>query len=298
MEYSEYLNKCNLCPNMCNVNRNKGEKGLCKNDAKVKIALASLHHYEEPCISGINGSGTVFFTNCNMRCVFCQNYRISQEGIGNDISVEELADKFITLQNMKAHNINLVSPTPHVIQIINAIKIAKEKGLSIPIIYNCGGYESIDTIKLLNGYIDVYLPDFKYSNNELGKKYSGVNNYFDSASTSIKEMFNQVGSPIFDANGMIQKGMIIRTLILPMHIQNTKDILKWISENLGNDVYISVMSQYFPTYKAKEYKFINRKINKKEYDEIENYLFSLNFKNGYIQEIGNNEESYVPNFEG
>jgi putative pyruvate formate lyase activating enzyme len=297
MEYSEYLNRCNLCPNNCNVNRNNGEIGFCRNDSKIKVALASLHYYEEPCISGTNGSGTVFFTNCNMKCVFCQNYRISQEEVGNDISIEELADKFIMLQNMNAHNINLVSPTPHVIQIINAIKIAREKGLNIPIIYNCGGYENVDTIKLLNGYIDVYLPDFKYSNNELGKKYSGVNNYFDCACSAIKEMYKQVGAPVFDEKGIIKKGVIIRTLILPMHIQSTKDILKWISSNLGDEVYISVMAQYFPTYKAKEYKLINRKINRKEYNEVESYLFSLNFKNGYIQDLGKNEESYVPNFE-
>jgi putative pyruvate formate lyase activating enzyme len=291
------LNKCNLCPNNCNVNRNKGELGVCRNGAEIKFALASLHHFEEPCISGERGSGTVFFSNCNMKCVFCQNYRISQEGVGKDITVNELADKFIELQNMKAHNINLVSPTPHVIQIIEAIKKARVKGLTIPIIYNCGGYENVDTIKLLEGYIDVYLPDFKYSNNELGKKYSGVNSYFDYASEAIKEMYKQVGAPIFNDDGIIVKGVIIRTLILPKHVQNTKEILKWISENISHDVYISVMAQYFPTYKAKEYKLINKKISKKEYNEVENYLYSLNLKNGYIQEIGNNEESYVPVFE-
>ena len=184
----------------------------------------------------------------------------------------------------------------YVFQIIEALKIAKSKGLNIPIVYNSNGYENAETIKLLNGYIDVYLPDLKYYSNELSKKYSNVNNYFDTATKAIKEMYSQVGRAQFDENGMITKGIIIRHLVLPNHIQNTKNILKWISDNMPNDIYVSIMAQYFPTYKAKEDNFINRKLNKKEYKEVTNYLYSLDLENGYIQELGEHEEEYVPDF--
>ena len=185
----------------------------------------------------------------------------------------------------------------YVYQIIEAIKIAKSKGLNIPIIYNSNGYENIETIKLLNRYIDVYLPDLKYYTDELSKKYSKVDNYFETATKAIKEMYNQVGQAKFDENGLIKKGVIIRHLILPNHIQNTKNILKWISDNMPDDIYVSVMAQYFPTYKAKDDNLINRKLNKKEYNEVLNYLYSLDLENGYIQELGLHEEEYVPNFD-
>ena len=184
----------------------------------------------------------------------------------------------------------------YVYQIIEALKIAKSKGLNIPIIYNTNGFENVETIKLLKGYIDVYLPDFKYFNNELAKKYSGVNNYFENASVAIKEMKRQVGNPVFNEDGMIQKGLIIRHLILPNYIQNTKNVLKYIKENIGDDTFVSVMAQYFPTYLAKEDNKINRKITKKEYKEVEQFLFSLGLNNGYIQELGEHEEEYVPDF--
>ena len=291
------LSSCEMCPHKCKVNRNSNQLGRCKANSKVKFALASLHYYEEPCISGENGSGTVFFSNCNMKCKFCQNYKISWEGKGREISIQELADVFIDLQNKNANNINLVTPTIYVYQIIEAIKLAKEKGLNIPVIYNSNGYENIDTIKLLNGYIDVYLPDLKYYSNEIAKKYSKIDNYFSNAVSAIKEMQKQVGNPIFNEDGIIQKGVIIRHLILPNHILNTKKILKYIKENFDENTYISVMAQYFPTYKAKDDDKINRKISKKEYKEVEEYLYLLNLKNGYIQELGEHEEEYVPNFD-
>ena len=291
------LDNCTLCPHICKVNRLKGFKGRCKCDDKLKIALSSLHMFEEPCISGTNGSGTVFFSNCNLNCIYCQNYEISNLGKGKEITIQHLAEIFLKQQEKGAHNINLVTPTMYVYQIIEAIKIAKSKGLNIPIIYNSNGYENIETIKLLNGYIDVYLPDLKYYTNELSKKYSNVNNYFKIATNAIKQMYSQVGQAKFDENGLIKKGVIIRHLVLPNHMQNTKNILKWISDNMPNDIYISVMSQYFPTYKAKEDILMNRKLNKKEYKEIFNYLYSLNLKNGYIQELGTHEEEYVPNFD-
>ena len=290
------LNSCTLCPHNCKVNRLEGKKGRCKCDNTLKIALASLHMFEEPCISGTNGSGTVFFTNCNLNCIYCQNYEISQGGKGKEITIQTLADIFIKQQEKGAHNINLVTPTMYVYQIIEAIKLARKTGLKIPIIYNSNGYENVETIKMLNGYIDVYLPDLKYYTNELSKKYSNVDNYFEVATNAIKEMYSQAGNAVFDDNGIIQKGVIIRHLVLPNHIQNTKNILKWINENLPKDIYVSVMAQYFPTYKAKNDSLINRKLNKKEYKEVFNYLYSLDLQNGYIQELGSHEEEYVPDF--
>ena len=290
------LDSCTLCPHNCKVNRLEGKKGRCKCDNTLKIALASLHMFEEPCISGTNGSGTVFFTNCNLNCIYCQNYEISQGGKGKEITIQTLADIFIKQQEKGAHNINLVTPTMYMYQTIEAIKLARKNGLKIPIIYNSNGYENIETIKMLNGYIDVYLPDLKYYTNELSKKYSNVDNYFEVATNAIKEMYSQVGNAIFDDNGIIQKGVIIRHLVLPNHIQNTKNILKWINENMPKDIYVSVMAQYFPTYKAKNDSLINRKLNKKEYKEVFNYLYSLDLQNGYIQELGSHEEEYVPDF--
>ena len=291
------LSSCALCPHMCKVNRNNGKIGRCKSTGNVKIALASLHHFEEPCISGKNGSGTVFFSNCNLSCVFCQNYKISQLGLGHEISIDELANIFLEQQRKNAENINLVTPTMYVPQIIKAIKIAKSNGLKIPIIYNSNGYENVETIGLLNGYIDVYLPDLKYFDNDLAKKYSGINNYFENASKAILEMYFQVGLPVFDENRLIRKGLIIRHLVLPNHIDNSKKVLLWIKENLPQDVYVSLMAQYFPTYKAKSIEDLNRKLSKEEFEEIKNYLGKLDIHNGYFQELGEHEEEYVPDFE-
>lgn len=292
------LEKCKICPHNCGVNRLNGNIGRCKSNGNIKLAMASIHNFEEPCISGENGSGTVFFSNCNMNCVFCQNYKISQQGLGREISIKELAEIFIDEQNKNAENINLVTPTMYVYHIIEAIKIAKNKGLKIPIVYNSNGYENVETIKKLDGYIDIYLPDLKYYDDDLAFKYSGVKNYFENATSAIKEMYNQVGSPVLDENGMMKKGLIIRHLVLPNNLQNSKDVLKWINDNIDKKVFVSVMAQYFPTNKAKDFPEINRKLTKEEYEEIENYLYSLDLDNGYIQELGEHEEEYVPDFEG
>lgn len=292
----EKLKKCTLCPHMCRVDRLNGKMGRCKASGKVKVALASIHKYEEPCISGENGSGTVFFSNCNFNCKFCQNYEISQEGRGKEITIEELAEIFLEQQRKGANNINLVTPTMYVYHIIEALDMAKDRGLCIPVIYNSNGYENIETIKLLKGYIDIYLPDFKYYNNKIAKKYSNIDNYFEVTTEAIKEMYKQVGKSIFNNEGIIQKGIIIRHLILPNYVENTKHILKWIKENFDDDIYISIMAQYFPTYLAKKEEFLSRKITRKEYKNVEQYLYSLELKNGYIQDIGENEEEYVPNF--
>lgn len=291
------LEKCEICPHKCGVNRNKNEIGRCKSTKQVKIALYSIHHFEEPCISGKNGSGTVFFSNCNLNCVYCQNYEISQEGKGKEISIEELADIFIEQQNRQAENINLVTPTSYVFQIIEAIKIAKKKGLNIPIIYNTNGYENVETLKLLEGYIDVYLPDLKYYDNEIAKRYSKIDNYFEIATKAIKEMYRQVGSPKFDERGMITKGVMIRHLVLPGYIENSKKVLKWIKENMDENIYVNVMAQYFPTYKAKKIEALNRKLTNEEYQQIEEYVYDLDIKNGYMQELGEHEEEYVPKWE-
>ena len=292
------LEKCNVCPRECKVNRIEGQVGNCRASNKIEISLVSLHMYEEPCISGENGSGTIFFSHCNLHCMFCQNYEISQNiNKGREITIEELSDIMINQQEKGAHNINLVTPTMYVYHIKEAIKIAKEKGLNIPIIYNSNGYEKVETLKELEGYIDVYLPDLKYYSDEIAIKYSKAPNYFEVASKAILEMVRQVGGPKFDENGIIQKGVMIRHLILPNHMQNTKNILKWIKENMPEKVYINVMAQYFPTYKAKEDALINRKLTRKEYKEIEKYFYLLDFKNGYIQELGEHEEEYVPKWD-
>lgn len=292
------LISCNICPHNCEINRLNGEVGRCKATDKVKVALASIHNFEEPCISGEKGSGTVFFSDCNLRCIFCQNYKISQLGLGKEISIEELADIFIDEQNKNVENINLVTPTMYVYQIIEAIKIARSKGLYIPIVYNSNGYENVETIKKLKGYIDIYLPDLKYSNDKISYKYSGIKHYFESATAAIKEMYNQVGNPVLDENGIMKKGLIIRHLVLPNNLQNSKDILKWINDNIEKKVFVSIMAQYFPTHKSNQFPEINRKLTKEEYEEIEDYLYSLDLDNGYIQELGEHEEEYVPDFEG
>lgn len=272
--------------------------GYCGSTDKIKIALASVHYFEEPCISGESGSGTVFFSNCNLNCIYCQNYEISQLGKGKEITVEELAQVFIKQQEKGVNNINLVTPSTYAYQIVQALKIAKANGLKIPIIYNTNGYEKIETLKQLEGYIDIYLPDLKYYSNELAQKYSKVNNYFEVTTKAIQEMIKQVGNPVFNEQGILQKGVIVRHLVLPGHLQNSRHILKWIKENLPPNILVSVMAQYFPTYRAKEDKFLNRKLTKKEYKEIEKYLYTLNLENGYIQELGEHEEEYVPNFDG
>ncbi len=288
------LEKCCICPHNCSVNRLEGKIGRCKATKNVKIALYSIHRFEEPCISGENGSGTVFFSNCNLNCQFCQNYEISQLGRGKEISIEELADIFLKQQDKKVENINLVTPTSYVVQIIEALKIAKNNGLNTPIVYNTNGYENIETIKMLDGYIDIYLPDLKYADNNLAKQLSGIDNYFETATTAIKEMQRQVGTPIFNDNGIMQKGLMVRHLVLPNYIENSKEVLKWLHENLPTTTYLSIMAQYFPTYKAQENSKINRKLNQTEWQEILDYIEELEIENGYVQELGEHEEEYVP----
>ena len=286
--------KCNLCGWNCGIDRNE-KFGVCKCGTLPKVALASVHEWEEPCISGTRGSGTIFFSGCNFKCEFCQNYKISQEYLGKEISVNRLAEIFLEEQAKNVHNVNLVSPTPYVYQIIEAIDIARKNGFSIPIVYNTNSYENIETINLLDGYVDVYLPDLKYFSDEVAIKYSKIPNYFSIATKAIQKMLEQVGNPIFDDYGIIKKGVIIRHLVLPNHLTETKKIVEWVLKNFGEEVYLSIMAQYFPTYNSKNYTEINRKLNRKEYYLLEKIV--QNVKNGYIQELGEHEEEYVPNFE-
>ena len=275
------------------------KRGYCHANDKIKIALVSTHYYEEPCISGKKGSGTIFFSNCNLNCVYCQNYEISQEGKGLEVTTERLAEIMIEQQERGVNNINLITPTMYVYQIIDAIKIARKNGLTIPIVYNTNSYENVETIKLLEGYIDIYLPDLKYADNSLSEKYSKAPGYFEAATEAIKEMQRQVGKSVFDDNGIMKKGLIVRHLILPGEIENSKNVLKWIRENLDEDTFISIMAQYFPTYKAKkdcEFENLKRKITQEEYSKIEDYMYSLGFENGYMQDLGEHEEEYVPDF--
>ena len=290
----DLISKCEICPRKCKVNRYE-KKGYCRCDDKVKIALVSKHYFEEPCISGRNGSGTIFFSNCNLNCIFCQNHDISQGGKGIDVTIERLAEIMLEQQERGANNINLVTPTMYVEQIIKAIDIAKDGGLNIPIVYNTNGYEEVETIKKLAGYIDIYLPDFKYFTNELAIKYSKAPNYFEKVTSALLEMQSQFDEYVFDGE-IMKKGMIVRHLVLPNHIQNSKNVLKWIKENLRKDIYVSVMAQYFPTYKAVGDELIGRKLSFSEYRKIEQYFYGLDIKNGYIQDLGKHEEEFVPDF--
>lgn len=292
------LKNCSLCPRNCNVNRLIGQKGYCKEDAELFVARAALHMWEEPCISGENGSGTVFFSGCSMRCVFCQNYNIANGQIGKKISIERLSDIFIELQQKNAANINLVTPTHYVIHIIEALKLAKVKGLKIPIVYNSSGYESVETLKLLNGIIDIYLPDFKYFSSRLSEKYSNVKNYFDVAKLAIDEMVRQRKKAIFidnDENNLMRSGVIVRHLLLPTHLEDSKKVIKYLYEKYGNDIYISIMNQYTPMPNVK-YDELNQKVSNKEYEQLVNYAIELGVENGFIQEGKTAGDSFIPQF--
>ncbi|AWZ49618.1 radical SAM protein [Clostridiaceae bacterium 14S0207] len=298
MNYEKYLEKCSICPRACQVNRfNNINLGVCNSSHKIKIAKVSLYQWEEPCISGPRGSGTIFFSNCNLKCVFCQNHKISQEGFGKEISIDRLSDIFLEQQAKGAHNINLVTPTHYALQIIEALKIAKSKGLNIPILYNSNGYENIETIKLLNNFIDVYLPDLKYFDNKYALKYSNAPNYFSVASKALKEMYKSVGPVKFNKDGLIEKGVIIRHLMLPNLLFDSKKIIDFIFNTFGHNVYISLMNQYTPMYKSLEYKELSNPLNPKLYDSLINYCLSLGIEHAFIQECGTNSTNFVPNFD-
>ena len=286
--------KCILCPRLCKINRYK-KLGFCKCTNKIRVALAKPFFYEEPPISGINGSGTIFFSGCNLKCCFCQNMGISKYNKGKTISITRLAEIMIELENKNVHNINLVTPTMYIPSIIKAIKKARKMGLSIPIIYNSSGYENPDILKLLNGYIDIYLPDFKYFNNEFARKYSNANNYCENAILAINEMVKQTGPCIFDENGIIKKGTIVRHLMLPTLQDDTKNILNYLYHAYHDDIYVSIMNQYTPN-KYVKFKELKKPVKNKEYNDIIDYAINLGITNAFCQIGDTVSESFVPNF--
>jgi Uncharacterized Fe-S protein PflX, homolog of pyruvate formate lyase activating proteins len=291
------LKNCTLCCRNCETNRVIGDLGFCESSANVKVARVSLHHWEEPCISGTKGSGTVFFSNCNLKCVFCQNYAISNNGVGKEISIYRLGDIFLEQQERGAHNINLVTPTQFVPQIIEALTIAKANGLKIPIVYNTNSYETVETIRSLEGLIDIYIPDLKYFKNEYAIKYSNAPDYFKKASMAIEEMFSQIGEAKFDKYGMMKKGIIVRHLMLPGLLFDSKKIIDYLFNTFYDSIYLSIMNQYTPTYNSLKYPEINKPINQKHYEALIQYCLSIGIKNAFIQEQGTVSESFIPKFD-
>ena len=291
------LSQCRVCPRNCGIDRTAGKTGFCRAPYLPKVALVSRHDWEEPPISGTKGSGTIFFSHCNLGCVFCQNHDISQDGFGQEISVERLAEIFLEQQERGFHNINLVSAVQFIPQVAKALEMAKTNGLSIPVVYNSNGYESLEGLKLLDGLVDIYLPDFKYWDDALGLEYSKCPNYRETAAAAILEMRRQVGKDILDENGIMQKGIIIRHLVLPNHYKDSFQVLDWIRENLGKDTYISLMSQYTPMHKAKEIKALSRKLTTFEYDKVVDHFFEIGLKNGFMQKRSSATSDYTPAFD-
>lgn len=289
---------CSLCPRNCGVDRNSGGRGFCGAGRNARIARAALHFWEEPCISGRNGSGTVFFSNCTMKCIYCQNYEVSTRDLGRDVTERELSDIFMDLQKQGANNINLVTPTHYVPQIAEALKAAKAEGLTIPIVYNTGGYEKPETIGYLDGLIDIYMPDFKYYSNETARKYSSANDYCETVKKAISAMMDSVGAPYINKDGIMERGVIVRHLMLPGCLGETIKIIDHISRNYGDDVYFSLMSQYTPLRHIEEYKNLNRRIKSSHYEFAVNRCMENGMNNVYIQDGEAADESFIPEFSG
>ena len=288
---------CSICPRNCRIDRTKGQIGYCQSGHEIKAALASVHMWEEPPISGSCGSGTIFFSGCNLRCVFCQNYTISSENSGKTISTERLSEIMLEQQARGVHNINLVTATHFIPSIIKAVQKAKNNGLKIPIVYNTGGYEKVESIKMLEGTVDIYLPDIKYFSSELSLKYSGASDYFSYASEAVLEMYHQTGNNIYDDNGIMKSGVIIRHMIMPSHKEDSYKVLDWIRDNIGTEACVSLLSQYTPAYNAEKYKEINRKLMSLEYTRVIEHFFDIGLKNGFMQEKSSAESKYTPIFD-
>ena len=293
----EILKDCCLCPRKCHADRTAGKTGYCGMDQTVRVARAALHMWEEPCISGRRGSGAVFFTGCNLRCCFCQNRDIAIGDSGLEITINRLAEIFLELQEKGAANINLVTGTHYIPQIIAALKIAKEKGMNLPAVYNCGGYESVEALKMLEGYIDVYLPDYKYAQSELARKYSHASDYPQTALRAIGEMLRQTGSAQFDENGYIRRGTIVRHLILPGHTKNSKEALTVLHQTYGNQIYISIMNQYTPLPQVANIEALNRTETQEEYDRVLRFAERIGIERGFRQEGTSASESFIPEFD-
>lgn len=286
--------QCNICPRKCNIDR-KINNGFCSVGEKIKISRAALHFYEEPCISGENGSGTVFFSGCNLKCVYCQNKKIAK-GFGKEISTKRLSEIFIELQEKGAHNINLVTPDHYAYKIIKAVKSAKQNGLNIPIVYNTSGYCSVETIKDLSTVVDIFLTDFKYMSTKIAFDYSSAKDYPQIAKSALNQMFLQTKPLSFDENGIMKSGIIVRHLVLPENIEDSKNIIKYLYQTYGDKIIISIMNQFTPKYEC-EFSALNRKLTEKEYDEVVDFACELGVENAYVQEGETADESFIPDFD-
>lgn len=310
---TESMSDCTLCPRKCHVNRLDGQIGFCGQTAELTAARAALHFWEEPCISGTQGSGTVFFSGCNIRCVFCQNHNIALGKIGQTLSPERLSEIFLELQEKGAHNINLVTPTHFTPQIAHALASAKQQGLSIPIVYNTGSYEETASLRHLEGLIDIYLPDLKYFSSELSLLYSHAVDYFEKATAAIDEMYRQVGRPVFYEQPLItsdltkqtpetirlmKSGIIVRHLILPGQTKDSKKILRYLHETYRNDIYVSIMNQYTPLPHVADISALNRKVTTEEYQRVLNFAERIGIEQGFLQEGETASESFIPSFDG
>jgi putative pyruvate formate lyase activating enzyme len=291
------LKRCGLCPRGCGINRLAGDKGFCGAGRNARVALVSLHQWEEPCLSGDRGSGTVFFSHCNLRCVFCQNHAISRDGVGKEVSIERLGEIFLQQQRRGAHNLNLVSPTPYVPQILAAIDHAREGGFSLPVVYNTNSYETTATVSALAGYVDIYLPDLKYYEPRIAVKYSAAPDYFHYAAKAVEAMVKQAGPPLLGNDGLMRRGVIIRHLLLPGYVEDSKRVVEYIHRTFGDAVFVSLMRQYTPVYRAAGHPEINRTVEPAEYTALVEYARSLGVNNGFVQEGGAARESFIPEFD-
>ncbi len=287
---------CNLCPRQCNTDRSMSPYGYCGYPEGIYISCTMLHMWEEPCISGTRGSGAVFFCGCSLRCIYCQNSKIAMNVSGRRLTPEELAEEFVALEESGAHNINLVTPTHFSVGIADAIDKARQKGLKIPIVYNTGGYELKKCINPLDGRIDIYLTDFKYINPNTASKYSGAPDYPEFAKEALEEMVRQKPMPVFDNDGIMQSGVIVRHLLLPGSLANSKAVIEYLYKTYGDSIYISIMNQYTPIRKFEDYPELSETPSQREYDKLVDYALSLGIKNAYIQDEGCSDTRYIPEF--
>ena len=298
MENKKLYENCILCPRNCNTNRNDGNIGACMVSGKLKLARAALHYWEEPCISGEAGSGAVFFSGCSLHCVFCQNEEISRGQSGKEIGKERLVEIFLELQEKGANNINLVTPGQYVPHIIWAVEQARNQGLKLPIVYNTSSYEKVEILRRLEGIVDIYLPDFKYMSPDIAMKYSKAKDYPEVAKAAIAEMVRQQPSPVFDEETeLMKRGVIVRQLLLPNLLEDAKAVVKYLYDAYGDNIYLSLMSQFTPLSNVENYPELNRKVSEKEYEEYINYAIELGVENGFIQEEDVADESFIPHFD-
>ena len=293
----EFSEKCSLCPRMCGADRAAGQKGFCGGGNLVRIARAALHYWEEPCISGESGSGTVFFSGCTMRCVFCQNKEISRGEAGKEITVDRLAEIYLELAAKGANNINLVTPMHYAPQIIAALDIARKNGLTLPIVWNTGGWERRESIAAVRDYADIWLSDFKYFDSSLGESLSKAPNYFSVAAAALDQMVKQTCEPVFDENGIMRRGVIVRHLMLPGHLDDTKNVLRFLYENYGDSIWISIMNQYTPMCSDPRFPELSRTVSDEEYNEAIDFACELGIENAFVQEGGTVGESFIPPFD-